>query len=53
MARLHARSVVALAVAITGLLPKAPRAQPSRQPNPNAPRLMVGVFRNTDKKLGP
>lgn len=53
MARLHARSVVALAVAITGFLPVRASAQPARQPNPNAPRLMVGVFRNADKKLGP
>ena len=53
MARLLARSLVALAVALASLLPAAASAQPARQPNPNAPRLMVGVFKNSDKKLGP
>ena len=53
MARQQARSVVALALAFSSILPVTASAQPARQPNPNAPRLMVGVFRNTDKKLGP
>ncbi len=54
MARPQARSVAALSLALCGiLLPIAGGAQGGRVPDPNAPRLMIGTFRNPDKKLGP
>ena len=45
-----ARSMVAATVLLLGVTPVA-QAQATRTPNPNAPRLVVGTFRSTDKKL--
>jgi tetratricopeptide (TPR) repeat protein len=47
----HARSFVAATVLILGATPVAARAQGVRAPNPNAPRLVVGTLRSSDKKL--
>lgn len=46
----YARSMVAAAVLIIGAVPVA-SAQATRTPNPNAPRLVVGTLRSSDKKL--
>ncbi len=45
------RSIVAVTVLLVGAIPVATRAQAPRTPNPNAPRLVVGTFRSSDKKL--
>lgn len=53
-ARLHARSLATLAVAVAvfGVLPAG--AQPARlQPGPNTPKMLVQVFRSADKIAGP
>jgi hypothetical protein len=52
---LKARYCQALSVVAAGLvasLPLAASAQANRAPDPNAPRLMVGVFRSAEKNLG-
>jgi len=46
----YARSMVAATVLILGAAPVA-SAQATRTPNPNAPRLVVGTLRSSDKKL--
>lgn len=46
----YARSMVAAAVLTLGAAPVA-SAQATRTPNPNAPRLVVGTLRSSDKKL--
>ncbi|MBI5600919.1 MAG: hypothetical protein HY944_05075 [Gemmatimonadetes bacterium] len=46
----YARSMVAATVLIVGVAPVA-SAQATRTPNPNAPRLVVGTLRSSDKKL--
>ncbi len=46
----YARSMVAATVLILGVAPVA-SAQATRTPNPNAPRLVVGTLRSSDKKL--
>ncbi|MDP1890536.1 MAG: tetratricopeptide repeat protein, partial [Gemmatimonadaceae bacterium] len=46
----YARSMVAAAALILGAAPVA-SAQATRTPNPNAPRLVVGTLRSSDKKL--
>lgn len=46
----YARSMVAATVLILGVAPVA-TAQATRTPNPNAPRLVVGTLRSSDKKL--
>lgn len=52
---MKARYCQALSVLATGLVASAPlvaSAQSNRAPDPNAPRLMVGVFRSAEKNLG-
>jgi tetratricopeptide (TPR) repeat protein len=51
---LKARFYQALSALAAGLvgLPLALGAQATRTPDPNAPRLMVGVFRSAEKNLG-
>ncbi|MBA4070728.1 MAG: hypothetical protein C0497_02685 [Gemmatimonas sp.] len=46
----YARSMVAATVLMVGVAPVA-SAQATRTPNPNAPRLVVGTLRSSDKKL--
>ena len=46
----YARSMVAATALILGAAPVA-SAQATRTPNPNAPRLVVGTLRSSDKKL--
>ena len=46
----YARSMVAATVLILGAAPVV-SAQATRTPNPNAPRLVVGTLRSSDKKL--
>ncbi|MHB1069082.1 MAG: tetratricopeptide repeat protein [Gemmatimonadaceae bacterium] len=46
----YARSMVAATVLFLGAAPVA-SAQATRTPNPNAPRLVVGTLRSSDKKL--
>ncbi len=46
-----ARSLIAATVLLIGATPCVARAQATRTPNPNAPRLVVGTFRSSDKKL--
>jgi tetratricopeptide (TPR) repeat protein len=51
-ARQQARAWAAIGIAISGLTVPA-SAQRTLGPSPNAPKLMVGICRNPDKKLGP
>lgn len=46
----YARSMAAATVLFLGAAPAA-SAQATRTPNPNAPRLVVGTLRSSDKKL--
>jgi tetratricopeptide (TPR) repeat protein len=46
----YARSMVAATALILGAAPVV-SAQATRTPNPNAPRLVVGTLRSSDKKL--
>ena len=46
----YCQALSALAAVVS--LPLAASAQPVRAPDPNAPRLMVGVFRSADKTTG-
>ena len=43
--------MVAATVLLIEATPAAMRAQPTRTPNPHAPRLLVGNLRSSDKKL--
>ena len=52
MVRHEARTLVALAIAFSSVTLTA-AAQPRLGPMKNAPKLMVGICRNPDKKLGP
>lgn len=53
-ARLHARSLATLTVAIAVLGVGPVGAQPARQqPGPNTPKMLVQVFRSADRVAGP
>jgi tetratricopeptide (TPR) repeat protein len=43
--------MIVVTVLVVGATPAAMRAQPTRSPHPNAPRLLVGNLRSSDKKL--
>lgn len=45
------RSIVAVTVLLIGATPVAAGSQAPRTPSPNAPRLVVGTFRSSDKKM--